>query len=30
VIIADGATSHILADMPLLMAHGLAPAQKLD
>ncbi len=23
-VIADGATSHILADMPLLMAHGLA------
>ena len=27
VIIADGATSHILADMPLLMAHGLAHAK---
>ena len=24
-IIADGATSHILADTPLLVAHGLAP-----
>ena len=27
VVIADGATSHILADMPLLMAHGLAHAK---
>ena len=26
-VIADGATSYILADMPLLMAHGLAPAK---
>ena len=29
-IIADGATSQILADKPLLSAHGLAPAQKPD
>ena len=27
VVIADGATSHILADTPLLMAHGLAQAK---
>ena len=27
VVIADGVTSRILADKPLLMAHGLAPAQ---
>ena len=27
VVIADGATSQILADKPLLIAHGLAPAQ---
>lgn len=27
-VIADGATSHILADKRLLSAHGLAPAQK--
>jgi cobalt/nickel transport system ATP-binding protein len=27
VVIADGATSNILADMPLLMAHGLAQAK---
>jgi len=26
-VIADGATSHILADEPLLTAHGLAPAE---
>ena len=26
-IIADGATNHILADKPLLAAHGLAPAE---
>ncbi len=29
VVIADGATSHILADKRLLSAHGLAPAQNL-
>ena len=26
-IIADGTTNHILADIPLLRAHGLAPAE---
>ena len=26
-VIADGATSHILEDIPLLRAHGLAPAE---
>ena len=26
-VIADGATNHILADIPLLRAHGLAPAE---
>ena len=26
-VIADGATSRILADKPLLRAHGLAPAE---
>jgi len=30
VVIADGATSDILADKRLLAAHGLAPAQKPD
>lgn len=28
-VIADGTTSHILADIPLLAAHGLAPAGAL-
>jgi len=26
-VIADGITRHILADMPLLSAHGIAPAE---
>ncbi len=26
-VVADGTTSHILADIPLLRAHGLAPAE---
>lgn len=26
-VVADGATAHILADMPLLAAHGLAPSK---
>ena len=26
-VIADGATEHILADIPLLVAHGLAPSE---
>ena len=26
-VITDGATSHILADIPLLSAHGLAPVR---
>jgi len=30
VVIADGATSHILADKRLLSTHGLAPAQKIE
>jgi cobalt/nickel transport system ATP-binding protein len=29
-VIADGATSHILADKQLLSAHGLAPAKRLE